>query len=91
MCDWRLLLVRLLVLQWENLKNTAMCLQDDNVVNISFFRLFRVMRLVKLLSRGESIRLLLWTFVKSLQVFATPLPLNAPPNGRRVVHLGGGG
>jgi len=51
-----------------------MCLQDDNVVNISFFRLFRVMRLVKLLSRGESIRLLLWTFVKSLQVFATPSP-----------------
>lgn len=32
-----------------------------------FFRLFRVMRLVKLLSRGEGIRTLLWTFLKSFQ------------------------
>lgn len=32
-----------------------------------FFRLFRVMRLVKLLSRGEGIRTLLWTFIKSFQ------------------------
>uniref|UniRef100_A0A8C1Z6H4 Voltage-dependent L-type calcium channel subunit alpha n=1 Tax=Cyprinus carpio TaxID=7962 RepID=A0A8C1Z6H4_CYPCA len=36
-------------------------------VSITFFRLFRVMRLVKLLSKGEGIRTLLWTFVKSLQ------------------------
>uniref|UniRef100_A0A671MMG8 Voltage-dependent L-type calcium channel subunit alpha n=1 Tax=Sinocyclocheilus anshuiensis TaxID=1608454 RepID=A0A671MMG8_9TELE len=36
-------------------------------VSITFFRLFRVMRLVKLLSKGEGIRILLWTFVKSLQ------------------------
>ncbi|CDI97618.1 voltage dependent calcium channel type d subunit [Echinococcus multilocularis] len=35
--------------------------------NINFFRLFRVMRLVKLLSKEESIRKLLWTFIKSLQ------------------------
>lgn len=33
----------------------------------NFFRLFRVMRLVKLLSRGEGIRTLLWTFIKSFQ------------------------
>lgn len=33
----------------------------------NFFRLFRVMRLVKLLSRGEGIRTLLWTFLKSFQ------------------------
>lgn len=32
-----------------------------------FFRLFRVMRLVKLLGRGEGIRTLLWTFLKSFQ------------------------
>jgi voltage-dependent calcium channel L type alpha-1D len=36
-------------------------------MSISFFRLFRVMRLVKLLARGESIRTLLWTFIKSFQ------------------------
>ncbi|XP_076261446.1 ca[2+]-channel protein alpha[[1]] subunit D isoform X11 [Rhynchophorus ferrugineus] len=33
----------------------------------NFFRLFRVMRLIKLLSRGEGIRTLLWTFFKSFQ------------------------
>ncbi|XP_026471734.1 muscle calcium channel subunit alpha-1 [Ctenocephalides felis] len=36
-------------------------------ISINFFRLFRVMRLVKLLSRGEGIRTLLWTFIKSFQ------------------------
>ncbi|NXK66064.1 CAC1S protein, partial [Sylvietta virens] len=41
---------------------------DDNArVSITFFRLFRVMRLVKLLSRGEGVRTLLWTFIKSFQ------------------------
>jgi voltage-dependent calcium channel L type alpha-1D len=39
-----------------------------NVISINFFRLFRVMRLVKVLSRGEGIRTLLWTFIKSFQV-----------------------
>ncbi|KPP63978.1 hypothetical protein Z043_117720, partial [Scleropages formosus] len=34
-------------------------------VSITFFRLFRVMRLVKLLNRSEGIRNLLWTFIKS--------------------------
>ena len=38
------------------------------IISINFFRLFRVMRLVKLLSRGEGIRTLLWTFIKSFQV-----------------------
>lgn len=49
----------------------VLCLQDsdDNSrVSITFFRLFRVMRLVKLLSRGEGVRTLLWTFIKSFQV-----------------------
>nr|AAO83839.1 voltage-dependent L-type calcium channel alpha-1 subunit isoform b [Lymnaea stagnalis] len=36
-------------------------------ISINFFRLFRVMRLIKLLSRGEGIRTLLWTFIKSFQ------------------------
>ncbi|XP_044016897.1 muscle calcium channel subunit alpha-1 isoform X3 [Aphidius gifuensis] len=39
----------------------------SNIISINFFRLFRVMRLVKLLSRGEGIRTLLWTFIKSFQ------------------------
>lgn len=37
------------------------------MISINFFRLFRVMRLVKLLSKGEGIRTLLWTFIKSFQ------------------------
>lgn len=57
--------------------------EDSSRISITFFRLFRVMRLVKLLSKGEGIRTLLWTFVKSFQV------------GRRGVggdrgHWGGG-
>merc|ERR1719264_1957782 len=38
-----------------------------DMISINFFRLFRVMRLVKLLSKGEGIRTLLWTFIKSFQ------------------------
>jgi voltage-dependent calcium channel L type alpha-1D len=38
-----------------------------SIISINFFRLFRVMRLVKLLARGEGIRTLLWTFIKSFQ------------------------
>lgn len=43
--------------------------EENSRISITFFRLFRVMRLVKLLSRGEGIRTLLWTFIKSFQVF----------------------
>ncbi|KAG8554629.1 hypothetical protein GDO81_003850 [Engystomops pustulosus] len=41
--------------------------EDSSRISITFFRLFRVMRLVKLLSKGEGIRTLLWTFIKSFQ------------------------
>uniref|UniRef100_A0A1B6BZP2 Voltage-dependent L-type calcium channel subunit alpha n=1 Tax=Clastoptera arizonana TaxID=38151 RepID=A0A1B6BZP2_9HEMI len=41
--------------------------KGTNLISVNFFRLFRVMRLVKLLSRGEGIRTLLWTFIKSFQ------------------------
>uniref|UniRef100_A0A8C3V045 Voltage-dependent L-type calcium channel subunit alpha n=1 Tax=Catharus ustulatus TaxID=91951 RepID=A0A8C3V045_CATUS len=41
--------------------------KENSRISITFFRLFRVMRLVKLLSRGEGIRTLLWTFIKSFQ------------------------
>ena len=40
----------------------------EQVMSISFFRLFRVARLVKLLNKNENIRTLLWTFMKSFQV-----------------------
>ncbi|KAF5404516.1 hypothetical protein PHET_02097 [Paragonimus heterotremus] len=40
---------------------------NSKFISINFFRLFRVMRLAKLLNRGEGIRTLLWTFVKSFQ------------------------
>ncbi|XP_053881261.1 voltage-dependent L-type calcium channel subunit alpha-1S-like [Malaclemys terrapin pileata] len=40
---------------------------DSTRISITFFRLFRVMRLVKLLNRGEGVRTLLWTFIKSFQ------------------------
>ncbi|CAG7729654.1 unnamed protein product [Allacma fusca] len=39
---------------------------EESFISISFFRLFRVARLVKLLNRSEGIRTLLWTFMKSL-------------------------
>ncbi|XP_018432281.1 PREDICTED: voltage-dependent L-type calcium channel subunit alpha-1S [Nanorana parkeri] len=47
----------------------AMPMPDDESgrISITFFRLFRVLRLVKLLSRGEGVRTLLWTFIKSFQ------------------------
>lgn len=35
--------------------------------SVNFFRLFRVMRLVKLLGKKERIKTLLWTFIKSFQ------------------------
>uniref|UniRef100_A0A8C0H954 Voltage-dependent L-type calcium channel subunit alpha n=1 Tax=Chelonoidis abingdonii TaxID=106734 RepID=A0A8C0H954_CHEAB len=41
--------------------------EDSSRISITFFRLFRVLRLVKLLSKGEGIRTLLWTFIKSFQ------------------------
>lgn len=48
-------------------KNTGGPTKSTSIISINFFRLFRVMRLVKLLSRGEGIRTLLWTFIKSFQ------------------------
>ncbi|XP_041712697.1 dihydropyridine-sensitive L-type skeletal muscle calcium channel subunit alpha-1 isoform X4 [Coregonus clupeaformis] len=45
----------------------AIAHSENARVSITFFRLFRVMRLVKLLNRSEGIRNLLWTFIKSFQ------------------------
>ena len=44
------------------------CVQQDRLLNLSFLRLFRAARLIKLLRQGYTIRILLWTFVQSFKV-----------------------
>ncbi|XP_048104593.1 voltage-dependent P/Q-type calcium channel subunit alpha-1A-like isoform X1 [Alosa alosa] len=39
----------------------------NNFINLSFLRLFRAARLIKLLRQQETIRILLWTFVQSFK------------------------
>ncbi|KAA0707598.1 Voltage-dependent P/Q-type calcium channel subunit alpha-1A [Triplophysa tibetana] len=39
----------------------------ENFINLSFLRLFRAARLIKLLRQGGTIRILLWTFVQSFK------------------------
>ncbi|CAI5681295.1 unnamed protein product [Oreochromis niloticus] len=39
----------------------------NNAFSLSFLRLFRAARLIKLLRQGETIRILLWTFVQSFK------------------------
>ncbi|XP_039183003.1 voltage-dependent N-type calcium channel subunit alpha-1B isoform X5 [Crotalus tigris] len=41
----------------------------DNFINLSFLRLFRAARLIKLLRQGYTIRILLWTFVQSFKAW----------------------
>jgi voltage-dependent calcium channel N type alpha-1B len=40
------------------------------IVNVGFLRLFRAARLIKLLRRSVSIRILLYTFVQSIKVLS---------------------
>ncbi|XP_024908754.1 calcium channel, voltage-dependent, N type, alpha 1B subunit, a isoform X3 [Cynoglossus semilaevis] len=40
---------------------------QDRLLNLSFLRLFRAARLIKLLRQGYTIRILLWTFVQSFK------------------------
>ncbi|KAF3688020.1 putative voltage-dependent N-type calcium channel subunit alpha-1B [Channa argus] len=47
----------------------------NNFISLSFLRLFRAARLIKLLRQGETIRILLWTFVQSFKLFGN-LALN---------------
>merc|ERR1719376_1240810 len=54
-------------------------------MKVNFFRLFRVMRLIKLLSRGEGIRTLLWTF---FEVFPGS-SLRCPADCSALLHLCG--
>ncbi|XP_038191792.1 voltage-dependent N-type calcium channel subunit alpha-1B isoform X2 [Arvicola amphibius] len=41
--------------------------ETNNFINLSFLRLFRAARLIKLLRQGYTIRILLWTFVQSFK------------------------
>lgn len=45
---------------------------QNNFINLSFLRLFRAARLIKLLRQGYTIRILLWTFVQSFKVSRCP-------------------
>lgn len=47
---------------------------QENFINLSFLRLFRAARLIKLLRQGGTIRILLWTFVQSFKVQKTTHP-----------------
>ncbi|XP_056303118.1 voltage-dependent N-type calcium channel subunit alpha-1B [Danio aesculapii] len=42
-------------------------IKTDKRINLSFLRLFRAARLIKLLRQGYTIRILLWTFVQSFK------------------------
>uniref|UniRef100_A0A8D2NZX5 Voltage-dependent N-type calcium channel subunit alpha n=1 Tax=Zosterops lateralis melanops TaxID=1220523 RepID=A0A8D2NZX5_ZOSLA len=46
---------------------TEIAVSTDNFINLSFLRLFRAARLIKLLRQGYTIRILLWTFVQSFK------------------------
>jgi len=46
----------------------TVCASQDRLLNLSFLRLFRAARLIKLLRQGYTIRILLWTFVQSFKV-----------------------
>uniref|UniRef100_A0A3Q7NI28 Voltage-dependent N-type calcium channel subunit alpha-1B n=1 Tax=Callorhinus ursinus TaxID=34884 RepID=A0A3Q7NI28_CALUR len=41
--------------------------EANNFINLSFLRLFRAARLIKLLCQGYTVRILLWTFVQSFK------------------------
>ncbi|XP_076823627.1 voltage-dependent calcium channel type A subunit alpha-1-like isoform X3 [Clavelina lepadiformis] len=47
--------------------DASITLLVPDFINLSFLRLFRAARLIKLLRQGETIRILLWTFVQSIK------------------------
>uniref|UniRef100_UPI00063CF168 voltage-dependent N-type calcium channel subunit alpha-1B-like n=1 Tax=Odobenus rosmarus divergens TaxID=9708 RepID=UPI00063CF168 len=51
----------------------------NNFINLSFLRLFRAARLIKLLRQGYTIRILLWTFVQSFKALPYVCLLIAMP------------
>lgn len=58
--------------------------QSVNTINMSFLKLFRAARLIKLLRQGYTIRILLWTFVQSFKVlFSLQPPANSHASMQR--------
>lgn len=64
---WGPTCLRLQEAGFRRLENGLSSLQN-NFINLSFLRLFRAARLIKLLRQGYTIRILLWTFVQSFKV-----------------------
>ncbi|KAI1229663.1 hypothetical protein IHE44_0010995 [Lamprotornis superbus] len=62
---------------------------QNNFINLSFLRLFRAARLIKLLRQGYTIRILLWTFVQSFKVHPKIPPTHpgTPPRALPYVCL----
>ena len=54
--------------------------QSVNTFNMSFLKLFRAARLIKLLRQGYTIRILLWTFVQSFKVGHIIININISSN-----------
>lgn len=57
---------------------------QNNFINLSFLRLFRAARLIKLLRQGYTIRILLWTFVQSFKV--SYCPCHRPKAEKKIRH-----
>ena len=55
-------------IQFWNETNTWLVFQANKSINLRFLRLFRAARLIKLLRQGDTIRILLWTFIQSFKV-----------------------
>lgn len=57
---------------------------QHKLINLSFLKLFRAARLIKLLRQGYTIRILLWTFVQSFKVSVSCSSLPTAPWPRKV-------
>uniref|UniRef100_UPI00358DF37F voltage-dependent L-type calcium channel subunit alpha-1D-like n=1 Tax=Myxine glutinosa TaxID=7769 RepID=UPI00358DF37F len=65
--DFLIVLGSIIDVLLSGLTNGGNSEEERQRVSFTFFRLFRVLRLVKLLNHNEGIRTLLWTFLKSFQ------------------------
>ncbi|EDV27941.1 uncharacterized protein TRIADDRAFT_53006 [Trichoplax adhaerens] len=64
---WNIFDLIVVIGSWTDIIITYASINGTSTVSISFFRLFRAGRLIKLLRKGYTIRVLLWTFLKSFQ------------------------
>lgn len=68
--------------RWSPEGQRSLSSPQNNFINLSFLRLFRAARLIKLLRQGYTIRILLWTFVQSFKVRPPPHMAGGPPGPR---------